>query len=519
MSINTMSDLIRTHGRTIGDKIAVKFEGKQWTYSDCDAESNQVARGLLSLGIKPGDRIAYLGKNTPEYFMLLFGGAKVGAVLVAVNWRLAPREMEYVLSDSEARFLLIGEEFLDHLAEIEERLTHIDKVVVTGKSGGRDSYSEWLAECEPVDPGMATEGSDVCFQLYTSGTTGFPKGVELTNDNMFGMLPTGSIEWNIHEKSTNLVCMPVFHIAGTGWAVVGFFAGATNVLTREIDPLEIVELINKEKLTVALFVPAVLQLLQVVPGVGEQAYPSLETIVYGASPITDEILVRSMETFHCDFIQVYGLTETTGAITILRPDDHDPGGPKKGLLRSAGRPWGDTEIRIVDNLGEKDLPDGEVGEIWIKSSQNMKGYWKQPEATQEAFPEDGWFASGDAGYLENGYLYIHDRVKDMIISGGENVYPAEVENVLMGHEEVADVAVIGVPDDRWGETVKAIVVREPDSEVTDRDLIDYCRELLAHYKCPTSVDWMDELPRTPSGKLLKTELREPYWEGEDRRVH
>jgi long-chain acyl-CoA synthetase len=286
-----------------------------------------------------------------------------------------------------------------------------------------------------------------------------------------------------------------------------------------VDPAEILRLIPEHGISLALFVPAVLQFLLMMPNVNETDFSTLRTVVYGASPITNEILLSSMKTFQCDFIQVYGLTETTGAITILRPEDHDPGGPRAELLRSAGRAWGDVALRIVDPDTGEDLSDGQVGEIWIQSRQNMKGYWKQPEATAEALPGDNWFRSGDAGYLKDGFLYIHDRVKDMIISGAENIYPAEIENVLMGHDRVADVAVIGVPDEKWGETVKALVVQRAGSEVSERELMDYCRERLAHFKCPTSVDWVEAIPRNPSGKILKTELREPFWKGQERRVH
>jgi acyl-CoA synthetase (AMP-forming)/AMP-acid ligase II len=266
-------------------------------------------------------------------------------------------------------------------------------------------------------------------------------------------------------------------------------------------------------------------MLLATPGVERTDFSTLRTIVYGASPISEEVLVRSIERFGCGFVQAYGLTETTGGIVALADRDHDPGGPRAHLLRSAGQPWGDTEVRVVDPETRRDLPDGEVGELWVRSSQNMRGYWRNPEATLDAYPEGrgadgcGWFRTGDAAYLRDGYVYIHDRVKDMIVSGGENVYPAEIENVLMGHPGVADAAVIGVPSDKWGETVKAIVVDAPGAAASDEELIAYCRERLARYKCPTSVDRLAALPRNPSGKLLKTELREPYWRGRQRRVN
>jgi long-chain acyl-CoA synthetase len=519
MAISSLAELIRLYGRERRGAPALSYEGRTRSYAECDQESSRVAQGLRAEGVGSQDRIAFLDKNSPAYFSFLFGGAKLNAVTVAVNWRLAPPEMEYILNDSEAKVLLVGEEFLGHLKKFGPNLKHVRKVVVAGSSPGHESYEEWLGRHPVKDPGASPAGADVCYQLYTSGTTGLPKGVEITNANLCSMLPTASKEWQFDSGSVNLVCMPLFHIAGSGWGVAGLFNGCHNVLTREVVPQEILRLIPEYRITNTLFVPALLQFLLAAPGVRETDFSSLRNIVYGASPITNEVLIRSMETFKCDFIQVYGLTETTGAITILRAEEHDPTGPRAELLRSAGRPWGDVSLRIVDTATGQDLPEGQVGEIWIRSLQNMKGYWKMPEATAEAILPGNWFRSGDAGYLKDGYLFIHDRVKDMIISGAENIYPAEVENVLMSHPQVADVAVIGVPDDKWGETVKALVTRAPGSQVTEEDLIGYCRERLAHFKCPTSVEWRDVIPRNPSGKLLKKELREPYWKGQTRRVH
>jgi long-chain acyl-CoA synthetase len=272
--------------------------------------------------------------------------------------------------------------------------------------------------------------------------------------------------------------------------------------------------------TNALFVPAMLQFLCAVPGAADRDYGALRSIVYGASPITHEVLVRAMRTFRCPFIQVYGLTETTGAITELPASDHDPEGPRAHLLRSAGKPYPWVELRIVDPDTGRDRPTGEVGELWTRSVQNMKGYWNKPDETARAFSGDGWLRTGDAGFMDrDGYCFLTDRVKDMIISGGENVYPAEVENAISGHPAVADVAVIGVPDDRWGEAVKAIVVRHPGADASAQDIVDYARQRLARYKCPSSVDFAEALPRNPSGKLLKRQLREPYWKGQERRIH
>jgi long-chain acyl-CoA synthetase len=522
--IETLDQVLPRHAGVQPDRTALRAGDRTWTYASLYDESAQVAQALLAAGVAPQQRVAFLDRNVPEYFTLLFGAAMVDAVTLAVNWRLAPPEMEYILNHAQARVLLIGAEFLGHLAQM--KLETVEQVVVIdGPAEGYPGYAEWIADQAPEDPRVGCDVDGVCYQLYTSGTTGLPKGVELTHRNLMAAMDAGAREWVIDPDSVVMVAMPLFHIAGSGWAVGGFVQGGEMVLVREVDPAEIFRLIETHRVTNSLFVPAVLQVLSASPGAEKTDFSSLRRIAYGASPISEEVLVRSMKCFGCGFAQVYGLTETTGAITSLPPEDHDPGGPKAHLLRSAGKPWADVRFRIVDAETREDLPDGAVGEIWCWTVQNMKGYWRNPEATAEVFPEGrdenglGWFRTGDAGYLKDGYLYIHDRVKDMIVSGGENVYPAEIENVLMSHAQVADAAVIGVPSEKWGETVKAIVVDAPGGGASDEELIAWCRERLAHYKCPTSVDRVAALPRNPSGKILKTELREPYWRGRERRVN
>jgi len=523
MPIDVLADILREHAAERGAKDALRYRDRRWTYDELQAESARVAQALLAEGVAPQQHVAVLDKNVPEYFTFLFGAAMIDAVTLAVNWRLAPPEMEYILNDAEVRVLLVGAEFLGHLAKL--KLETVERVVVVGSVAGHVAYRDWIAAHQPVDPRVPSGPDHVCYQLYTSGTTGLPKGVQLSNRNVLSCMRVGAAEWSFDADSVNLVAMPLFHIAGSGWGLGAFHAGGTNILLHEVEPAEILRVIPEHRVTNALFVPAVLQVLIGMPDLGEVDFSSLRSIVYGASPISEAVLVGAMQTLGCGFVQVYGLTETTGAISALSSRDHDPGGPRAHLLRSAGRPWGDVAIRIVDPETGRDLPDGQVGEIWIRSVQNMRGYWKNPKATQEAFPEGrdanglGWFRSGDAGYLEDGYIFIHDRVKDMILSGGENIYPAEVENVLMHHPAVADAAVIGVPSEQWGETVKAVLVPRAGADFSEREIIDYCRERLAHYKCPTSVDRVEALPRNPSGKLLKTALREPYWKGRSRRVN
>lgn len=523
MSIRTLDEVLRVHSAERPDKIAMRAGERTWTYAELYAESSRVAQGLLAEGVGPEERVAFLDRNVPEYFSLLFGASMVNAVTLAVNWRLAAPEMEYILNHAQARILLVGQEFLGHVEKM--NLETVKRVLVVGEGGEVTAYDDWVAQHDPVDPQLGCDEEETCYQLYTSGTTGLPKGVELTHRNLMAAMDVGAENWSIDENSVSMVAMPLFHIAGSGWAVGGFCQGGESILVRDMDPQEVLRLIETHRVTNTLFVPAVLQMLCATPGVEKSDFSSLRSIVYGASPISEEVLAKSMDIFGCGFVQVYGLTETTGAITAMVEEDHDPGGPRAHLLRSAGKPWGDAKIRIVDDESRQDVSSGEVGEIWIWSKQNMKGYWRNPEATKESFPEGrdengiGWFRSGDAGYMKDGYLYIHDRVKDMIVSGGENIYPAEIENVLMSHPAIADVAVIGVPSEKWGESVKAIIVDGADAAASDAELIAYCRERLAHYKCPTSVNRIDALPRNPSGKILKTELREPFWEGKARRVN
>jgi long-chain acyl-CoA synthetase len=513
-AIDTIAKLARVHGAERPGKPALSAGDRTLTWGELDARSSQVANALAADGVGPEDRVAFLDKNTIEYFELLLGGGKLNAVMVAVNWRLAAPEVAYIVNDAEAKVFVVGQDFVPILDAIRDELTTVKRFVVVG-----DEYDEWLSSQPAADPGIEPGPDDVAFQLYTSGTTGLPKGVMLTNSNLFALLGVVIDDWFFDESSVNLVPMPLFHIGGSGYATVGMYVGCHTVLLKEVNPAEILQTIVEKKITNLFAVPAVLQFMLSVPGVESMDFSSLRMILYGASPISVEVLSKSVETFKCAFIQAYGLTETTGAIVTLSPEDHATTGPSTHRLRSAGKPVPGVELRIVSADTGEDAAVGEVGEIWSKTGQNMKGYWKKPEETAKTITPDGWLKTGDAGYLdEDGYLYIHDRVKDMIVSGGENIYPAEVENCLMSHPDIADVAVIGVPSEKWGETVKALVVKRAGSDPSEADIIAFAKERIASFKCPTSVDWIDALPRNPSGKILKRELRAPYWEGKGRNV-
>ena len=515
----SLAGIVRDHARQRGDRLMITYGDRTITWSEMDGRSSRVAQGLLAAGLGEQNRVAFVDKNGPEYFEVLFGGGKANVVDVAVNWRLTPGEMAYIINDAEARLLFVGPDFLGHLDEMEGALKTVEKIIVIGTHPRHESYAAWVARHPADDPARPSAAGDVAMQLYTSGTTGLPKGAMLTNANLGTLLPYVGPWWQFDETSVNLVCMPLFHIGGSGWALVGMGVGGHSILFREFVPQEILAALERHRITNALFVPAMLQFLTQVPGAADRDYAALRSIVYGASPIANEVLLRSMKAFRCPFIQVYGLTETTGAITQLPAADHATEGPRARLLRSAGRPFPWVELRIVDPATARECARGEVGEVWTRSVQNFAGYWGKSDETARTLTTDGWLKTGDAGFLdEDGYLFLTDRVKDMIISGGENVYPAEVENVLADHPTVADVAVIGVPDDRWGETVKAIVVRKPGVDARPEAIIAFARERLAHYKCPTSVDFAESLPRNPSGKLLKRELREAYWKGRERRI-
>jgi long-chain acyl-CoA synthetase len=517
--VTTIADIVRRFAAETPDNLAIEFGDSRMSWRDLDRRSNRCASALQALGIGAQDRIAFLAKNCVEYFEVAFAAAKLNAVVVAVNWRLTPAEIAYIVNDARAPVLIAGHDFFETTASIRKELAHVKHVVAIGSHPGWIAYERWLEQAGDRDPHAPVTQDDVCMQLYTSGTTGLPKGVLTTNVNLFTLLGNAQAAWRFDRSSVNLVCMPLFHIAGCEWALAGMELGAATILVRDFDPAQILDLMQNKSITNVLFVPAMLGFMARVLGAEARQFPALRSIVYGASPITDETLLAAMRTFKCEFVQLYGMTETTGAITELTAADHDPAGPKSYLLRSAGKPFPWVDLRIVDAEG-RDCAAGEVGELWTRSAQNMLGYWNKATETGATLTADGWLKTGDAGYIDkDGYVFLTDRVKDMIVSGGENIYPAEIENILAAHPAIAEVAVIGVPDDKWGETVKAVVALKAAAQANAADILAFGRANLAGYKCPTSVDFIAALPRNPSGKVLKKDLRAPYWSGKTRRIN
>jgi acyl-CoA synthetase (AMP-forming)/AMP-acid ligase II len=524
----TVAGVIRHLARLHPDDEMLVLGDERRTWSEELDAACRVAQAAKRDGLGVGDRVAFLDRNGTAYFDFLFGGSLVGAVNVAVNWRLAPAEMAAVIDDSRARVLAIHSDYLPALAAMPSGLSDVERIVVLEQGDDEPScpdpralsFQEWIDGCPAEDPGHVGGPEEVSMQLYTSGTTGLPKGVMLTNRNLSTAIGAAGETFSISRDTVSLVAMPLFHIGGSGWALCAMSRGGRSVIVRDVDPDLLLELIATERITEMFVVPAVLMMLLASPSLATTDLSSLRLIFYGASPIAEDVLVRCMAAFGCGFCQVYGMTETTGAITALSFEDHDPDGPRRGLLRSAGKPHDSVELRVVDPDTGRDADVGAVGEIWTRSPYNMAGYWGQPDETAATLDANGWLRTGDAGYFDaEGYLYLHDRIKDMIVSGAENVYPAEVENVLLSHPAIVDAAVIGVPDDKWGETVKAIVVLAPNTQLDQAAVIAHCRSNLAHYKCPTSVETIDVLPRNPSGKILKRELRAAYWAGKERAIN
>ena len=518
----SLAGLIRYHADRRGDRTALAWESGEMTFRELDDQSSRVARALAEYGVSPGDRVAYLDKNAPEFFEVFYGCAKFGAVMTPLNWRLAEPEFAAIIEDAGAAILIAGAEFAAAAERVQAAVGCLQRVLVVGRNDPDAGFEAWRDASEPLDPGHEGSPSDVVLQLYTSGTTGLPKGVMLSEANLVALASEGWSLLGMSPDSVNLVPMPLFHIGGSGYATIGFFVGAQTVLVRQADVNEMLRVVSHRRVTHTFVVPAVLgAMLDALDAGMDASLGSLEVVCYGASPIAETILSRAMATLAGRFVQVYGLTETTGTVTLLEDSDHRAAleGLHPERLRSAGRAVPGAELRIVGTDSSPHLDPGQLGEVWIRSPQNMVGYWRKSGETAATVDPEGWLRTGDAGYLDaDGYLFIHDRVKDMVITGGENVYPAEVENVLMAHPTVADVAVIGIPSEQWGETVLAVVVARPESAPDADGIIGFARSRLAHYKCPTGVEFVESLPRNASGKVLKRELRAPYWSDRRRSV-
>jgi acyl-CoA synthetase (AMP-forming)/AMP-acid ligase II len=502
----SVAQLLRDAAAAHPDAVAIDGDGRRVTFAELDQVSNRVANALIAAGIGPGDRVGFVDRNGTEYWETFLGALKAGAVLVPLNFRLSAAEAQWSLDDAGARLVVAGKAFAPLVAA-----AGIPSVL-TGSG-----YADWIGAATDGDPGRDVEGAGLVELIYSSGTTGRPKGVQVGAAQLAWSVAAFGSCFDVDSSSRSLVPVPYYHVAGGGWALITLSRGGQIIQAREPTAESMLRQLVEHRATHTAMVPAVMQVLTQSPQTRDADFSALRQVVYGGSPISEPLLRASVGTFGAQLFQSYGLSETMGVTTLLGPDQHAVDGDLS-RLRSAGRAIAGIELDVLDVGTGRPLPPGGAGEIVVRGPSVTAGYWRRPEATADAFTGNGFFRTGDMGSLDDdGFLFIRDRIKDMIITGGENVYPAEVETVLAAHPDIADVAVVGVPSDRWGETPMAFVVGR-GSAPDPADIIAFARVRLAHYKCPTAVTIVDELPRNPSGKVLKRELRQPYWADRNRQV-
>jgi acyl-CoA synthetase (AMP-forming)/AMP-acid ligase II len=511
----TLADAVAFHARTRPDAIAFVAGDAEMSFALLDRRANQVARALQALGVTPGSHVAWLGKNSIEFMEVAASTVRCGAVFTPLNWRLAAAEVAVMLDDCAAPLILVDAEYLAMVEALRPGLAYLKNCICVGGTvpPGWEDYAAWRDRQSAEAVHHAAAPGDIALLIYTSGTTGRPKGVMLSHRNVRSLpgleYGEGWPQWNQWApEDTSLVTSPMFHVGGIGWVVRALFPGSRQIILREFSPKGVIDALKRHRITRMALVPSAMRMVLQEPDTATTDLSSLQYIYYGTSPIPLALLRDGMQVFGCRFVQSYGQTETASCIVCMAPDDHTL--EDLPHMRAAGKPLPGVEIVIQDESG-KVLPTGAIGEIVTRSTSNMAGYLNLPDETAATLRPGGWLRTGDAGRFDDkGFLYVQDRIKEMIITGGENVYPAEVENALYGHPAVGDVAVIGVPSEKWGQAVKAVVELRPGQQATEAELIAWARQRIGGYKLPKSVDFIAALPRNTTGKVVKGELRKLY---------
>lgn len=519
MSTIHLTQSIHRAVRQHPQRLATVCGARRRTWGELGTRIARLAAGLRELGMQRGDRVGILALNSDRYLELYFAVWWGGGVVNPINFRWSAAEIAYSLDDCDTRFLVVDDTHAPMAEELVSRAKSLRTIVHACEGAARAGmfdYEQLVADHAPIEDALRCN-DDLAGVFYTGGTTGQPKGVMLSHANLYGGAMVGVAEGVAREHDVGLHAAPMFHLADGMFLLVLSMLGCTQVILPSFLPELVLEAIQRERVSTALLVPTMIQMLVDHPRLPEFRLGTLTQVVYGASPINEALLERAMQQLpSAGFLQCYGQTEMSPIVTVLPPQCHtDP--VRRQRLRSAGRPAIGVEVKIVDAEG-RELPKGMVGEIAARGGGVMQGYWNKPAQTAAAL-RDGWMLTGDGAYMdEDGFVFVVDRVKDMIVSGGENVYSAEVENAVAQHPAVASCAVIGVPDARWGESVHAVVVLKLGASASAEEIQKHCRSLIATYKCPRSVEFRDALPLSGAGKVLKTVLREPYWKDQARKV-
>lgn len=496
------------------------YRDRRQTFAQFGQRVARLAGAFKAMGLEAEARIGMLSLNSDRYLEYYMAVYWAGCAVNPVNIRWSAAEIAYSLDDCDTRVLIVDDQFLPMVTDLGQRSKALRTVIYAGENTtpeGMLSYEALIAGTAPV-PDMRRGGADLAGIFYTGGTTGFPKGVMLAHAGLYVNGMAVVAEGTVREGEVGLHAAPMFHIADLAFMNGLFAVGGTHVTIPAFAPAAVLQAIERERITSTLLVPTMIQMTVDHPDLGKHDLSSLRRVAYGASPISEAVIDRAITALpKVEFAQAYGMTELSPVATVLQPKFHTREGRAFGKIRSGGRPTYCTEVRIEDADG-RELPRGEVGEIVVKGPGMMLGYWNRPEESAQAL-RGGWMHTGDAGRMDDdGFVFVVDRIKDMIVTGGENVYSVEVENAVQQHPAVAACAVIGIPDGQWGELVHAAVVLKPGAHATAEDIQDFCKTLIGGYKCPRSVELMAALPVSGAGKVLKTKLREPFWQGRDRAV-